>query len=55
MGKGYEVIPRLHRMKIKHLDNCAVELLDVDIRNLTDEDYFEIKKLFLERFRKKQF
>lgn len=48
MGKSYEIIPGLHRMKIRHLENCAVELLDIDIRNLTDKDYIEIKQLFLE-------
>ena len=48
MGKSYEIIPRLHRMKIRHLENCAVEIQDVNINNLTDSDYAEIKQLFLE-------
>ena len=35
-------------MKIKPLDHCGVEILDIDLRNLTDNDYVEINEIFLE-------
>jgi len=35
-------------MKIKPLKNCGVEILDIDISNLTSTDYKEIKDIFLE-------
>jgi taurine dioxygenase len=35
-------------MKIKPLANCGVEILDVDISKMTNDDYAEIKELFLE-------
>jgi alpha-ketoglutarate-dependent taurine dioxygenase len=35
-------------MKIKNLNNCGVEILDIDISNLTDSDYQEIKKILHE-------
>ena len=35
-------------MQIKPLDHCGVEILDIDICNLSASDYEEIKDLFLE-------
>jgi alpha-ketoglutarate-dependent taurine dioxygenase len=35
-------------MKIKPLKNCGVEIVDIDISNLTLTDYKEIKDIFLE-------
>ena len=35
-------------MNIKPLNNCGVEIVDIDITNLTDADYEEINELFLE-------
>jgi len=34
-------------MKIKPLKNCGVEILDIDISNLTSTDYKEIKDIFI--------
>ena len=35
-------------MKIRPLENCGVEILDVDITTLSSVDYAEIKEIFLE-------
>ena len=35
-------------MKIKPLNNCGVEIVDIDVTNLTNADYEEINELFLE-------
>lgn len=35
-------------MKVKKLKNVGIEILDVDITNLSDEDYLEIKKLLID-------
>jgi len=34
-------------MKIKPLANCGVEIFDLDIASLTNDDYLEIKEIFL--------
>lgn len=35
-------------MKIKPLNNCGVEIVDIDITNLTTSDYEEINEIFLQ-------
>ena len=35
-------------MNIRPLNNCGVEIVDVDITNLTESDYKEINEIFLE-------
>jgi alpha-ketoglutarate-dependent taurine dioxygenase len=35
-------------MKIKPLNNCGVEITDIDISNLTEADYQEIREIFLQ-------
>lgn len=41
-----EIIGENLRMKIKSLNNCGVEIVDVDISNLSDEQYTEIKNIY---------
>jgi hypothetical protein len=35
-------------MKIKPLNNCGVEIVDIDVTNLTESDYEEINEIFLQ-------
>jgi alpha-ketoglutarate-dependent taurine dioxygenase len=35
-------------MKVKFLENCGVELLDIDVLNLNEEEYSQIKDLLFE-------